>query len=104
MKDPERFICFKGYSRDKYSKVLSEFKGKYTQWVRFDDKEYVNLNNPVILPCQLLEPFEHQLTSDSRRRRDIQLLSERHIEESQLEKERIENEERAVRKLREKYK
>ena len=70
--------------------------------MRFDDKEYVNLNEGRYLPWNVLEPYEVCLQSDSRNRKDIQLRIEERIEESQEEKERLENVERENRKLREK--
>jgi hypothetical protein len=83
--------------------VLSRFKARYTQWACFDDQEYINLNDPAVLPWNVVEPFEPRLPSDSSRRRDIQLLKEKQIEQSQEEKERLENEERFFRKLREQH-
>ena len=83
MKDYDRFLGFKAYGKDKYSRILSTFRARYTQWVTFDGKEYVNTNNAQYLPYNHIEPFEYQLPSDSRNRKDIQLLQEGRVDESQ---------------------
>ena len=57
LKDPQRFMGFKAYGKDKYSKIISTFRARYTQWVKFDDRQYLNTNSPAFLPYNHLEPF-----------------------------------------------
>ena len=89
MKEYDRFLSFKAYDKEKYTKIFSKFTARYTQWVRFDDKEYVNTKNNRYLPYNILEPFEYQLPTDSRNRKDIKLLRDNRADEAQEEKERI---------------
>jgi hypothetical protein len=73
LKDESRFVSFKSYSKDKYAKIISTFKARYTQWVQFDNKTYIDLNDPKVLPYTLMDPIDPLLPSDSRYRKDVPL-------------------------------
>jgi hypothetical protein len=105
LKNPDRFIKFKAYDKDSYSKILSTFTGRYSNWHSYDGKELFRFDDIQYFPFIIEKPLdgEYQLKSDSSFRADTDLLKQGEIDKSQEEKERIENQERVNRKLREKY-
>jgi hypothetical protein len=72
--------------------------------IRYDDQVYLDYESEAHRGPKLTRRVPRTLLpSDSRHRRDIQLRVEEKMEESQDEKESIEQEERRRRKLREKF-
>jgi len=83
LKKESRFVSFKPYGKDKYSKIISEFEARYTQWVKFGNKTYIDLNDKKVLPYILEDPIDPLLPSDSRYRKDVPLRKQGKMDEAQ---------------------
>ena len=82
------------------SKEYGKFEGQWTSYISFDNVEYWNNNKTKSLTI-----FSHEFTlpSDGRYREDLINLIKGNQEQSQSEKEKLENIEKQDKKLREKY-
>ena len=81
-------------------RVLSKATGTWCRNLMFDGKVYLNLDEEV--GCKL-EYDNNMLPSDGNWREDLAYRRKRDITRAQTEKERLENFQRADKKLREKY-
>ena len=96
---------FKNISQNKYEKVYSRMEAIWSKGILYDEKVYIDYQQQQWRPPKLSKKTRQDiLPSDSRYRKDVQLRRDLKIDDSQNEKERIEQEERRYRKLREKMK
>ena len=86
--------------KDHVEKEVAEFKGTWTQALKFDGEEYFNFRSEM--PC-VLEEKGCPLPSDSQFRTDIRKLIENNVGEAQVEKERLEDLQRRDKAMREKH-
>ena len=99
----ERFKHFEGYKDKDFEDVYSKIRAEWSKDVRFDDEIYFNFHDKTNLPYLPTKVEKNLLPSDSRFRTDIQFREQGLIEEAQAEKERIEQVERDLRKLRQEH-
>lgn len=83
------------------SKVVSVLKGSYLSHIEFDGKRYWDFRENF--PIKVIDT-DKPLPSSSLLREDRILLEQGRLEEAQIAKEKIENLQRADRKLRQNYK
>lgn len=91
---------FEGDIVDKEGKALSHFKGSYLSYIEFDGVRYWDIRSNIDIEPY---PVKDQLKSSSIYREDSNLLYERKLDEAQAAKEKLENIQRADRKLRAKW-
>ena len=96
----ERFKHFEGYKDKEFEEVYSKVRAQWSKDIRFDDEVYFDFLDKSCLPYMPTKMEKNLLPSDSRFRTDIKLREQDLIEEAQTEKERIEQGERDLRKLR----
>lgn len=53
LKNADRFIKFKAYDKDSYSKIFSEFTGRYANWHSYDGKEFCRFSDAKYFPFKI---------------------------------------------------